>query len=46
MNDEALSRELRTQVYEREALILANAEPDHELDAWTSWASRNPLLLD
>ena len=46
MNDEALRRELRTQVYEREALILANVEPDHELDAWTSWASRNPVHLD
>ena len=46
MKDEALRRELRTHVYEREALILANAEPDHELEAWTSWVARNPLQLD
>lgn len=44
--EQALRRELRRYLYEREARILANVEPDPELDAWVSWASTTPLDLD
>ena len=44
--EEALRRELRRYLYEREAKILANAEPDPELDAWMSRYSKEPLDLD
>ena len=44
--EEALRRELRRYLYEREARILADAEPDPEFDAWVSWASKRPLDLD
>jgi hypothetical protein len=46
MNEEALRRELRRRIYEGEAQILANAEPDPELEAWLLRTSRNPLQLD
>lgn len=44
--EQALRRELRRYLYEREARILANVEPDTELDAWVSRASTTPLDLD
>ena len=44
--EQALRRELRRYLYEREAKILADAEPDPELDAWVSWAAKTPLDLD
>ena len=44
--EQALRRELRRYLYEREARILANAEPDPELDAWMSSYSKEPLDLD
>jgi Predicted transcriptional regulators containing the CopG/Arc/MetJ DNA-binding domain and a metal-binding domain len=44
--EQALRRELRRYLYEREATILANAEPDPEMDAWMSRYSQEPLDLD
>ena len=44
--EQALRRELRRYLYEREVKILASAESDPELDAWVSWASKRPLDLD
>lgn len=44
--EQALRRELRRYLYEREAKILAGTEPDPELDAWVSWAAKTPLDLD
>jgi len=46
MNEEVLRRELRRYIYEREAQILTNAEPDPEVDAWMLWTSRSPIHLD
>ena len=44
--EQALRRELRRYLYEREAKILASTEPDPELDAWISWYSTQPMDLD
>ena len=44
--EEALRRELRRYVYEREAAILADTEPDPDLETWVSNAAQAPLDLD
>jgi len=44
--EEALRRELRRYLYEREAKILADTEPDPDLEAWVSYAAQTPLDLD
>ena len=43
---QALRQGIRRMLSERDAQILTNVEPDHELDAWMSWAARAPLQLD
>ena len=44
--EEALRRELRRYMYEREAKILAGTESDLELDARMSGYFKKPLGLD
>jgi len=44
--EQALRRELRRYLYEREAKILADTEPDPDLEAWVSYAAQSPLDLD
>ena len=46
MIEQALRRELRRYLYEREARILASTEPDPDLEAWVSYAAQAPLDLD
>jgi metal-responsive CopG/Arc/MetJ family transcriptional regulator len=44
--EQALRRELRRFIYEKEATILAAVKPDAHLEAWVDWAAANQLAID